>query len=711
MAGSILELRRKVVLQLLADSNGFVTIGQIAEKIGVSRRTILREMDGVQEWLGASGFRLVSKPGIGVGIDGGESERFRLQQRLHGENPDVVNLPKDRQKLILIELMQQKEPVKLYAITSRLGVSASTVSSDLDKVEGWLSNYGLRLVRKTGSGVHVEGEESDFRRAMIALLYENTSEEELMRLIKEAAPNRHRRANLIQISVRNRLLNLIDRAIIEQIESMVYALEKRLPHRLAESACIGLMVHLALAVQRLKNEERISIDAGLLSELRRTEEFRYALEIAAEMADAFGMEVPEDEVGYITMHLKGARLYEDTVQAAEVAAAMGDSLGREELESLALKMIQVVEEEFHLSLREDGKLLQDLVTHLDPTLRRLEFNLDIRNPLLEKLKELFPEVYRISGKAAQVLAARIGKVIPDAEIGFLSMHFGAAIEKRRGSFEKRFRVVVACPSGIGSSRLLSARLEKEFPDMEIADVVSTFTLSRSWLDENRISLVISTIPLEDCPIRCLCVNPLLPEEDRLAVSQAIRRAMPRSPRDTMDEGMPLQENIAHVLRYSHFIADILEHNEALIDERTGSIEALVRQLSELLTDDVGDRAQLYGQMLEQADMIVTGDCAVLTCTSAVLPWHAFLLCRADPAVLSAFCHKPVRLLAVLVSPEAQRAREEGMVRDFCRYIGGNFQLDPSLRSPRARDLSDRLHALLHSLYMTKLYDWRAGLHA
>ena len=711
MAGSILELRRKVVLQFLAEANEFVTIGQIAEKIGVSRRTILREMDGVAEWLGGSGFRLVSKPGMGVRIDGGVSERQRLQQRLHGENPEVVNLPRDRQKLILIELMQQKEPVKLYGITSRLGVSASTVSSDLDKVASWLSNYGLRLVRKTGSGVHVEGEETDLRRAMIALLYENTSEEELMRLIKETAPNRSRRASLMQISVRNRLLDLIDRATIEQIETMVYALEKRLPHRLAESACIGLMVHLALAVQRLKTGERITIDAVLLAELRRTEEFRYALEIAAAMAEAFGLEVPEDEVGYVTMHLKGARLYEDTVQAAEVAAALGDALGREELEALALQMIEVVESEFHLSLRDDGKLLQDLVTHLDPTMRRLEFNLDIRNPLLDKLKELFPEVYRISGKAAAVLSERIGKTIPDAEIGFLSMHFGAAIEKRRGSFEKRFRVVVACPSGIGSSRLLSARLEKEFPDMEIADVVSTFTLSRAWLDENRISLVISTIPLEDCPIRCLCVNPLLPEEDRMAVSQAVRRAMPRTPREQPAEGAPLMENIGQVLRYSHFIADILEHHEAVIDERAGSMEALARKLAGLLTEDVDDRDELCSQMLEHADMIVTGDCAVITCSSAVLPWHAFLLCRADPAMLSAFCRKPVRLLAVLVSPEELVAREEGMVRDFCRYVGGNFQLDPSLRSPQAGDLRDRLYALLNALYMTKLYDWRAGLHA
>ncbi len=708
MAGSILELRRKTVLQLLAETEGFVTVQQIADQVGVSRRTILREMDGVSEWLSTLGFSVLSKPGQGVVLEGGGTERSRLSGLLHGEQPEVVNMPKDRQKLILVELMQQKEPIKLYNITSRLGVSASTISNDLDKVEAWLENYDLHLVRKTGLGVYVEGKEADFRRAMIALLYENTSEEELMKIIKDTVPGRLHRTNLIQINVRNRLLNLIDRASIEKIENTVYSLEKRMSHRLAESACIGLMVHLALAIQRIKNNERITIDPVLLAELRRTDEFRFALEIGEEMSRSFSLEVPEDEVGYVTMHLKGARVYNDQAKMIE---SEPETLDRSELMELAREMIRVVESEFHMTLQEDDKLLLDLVGHLDPTLRRLEFNLDIRNPLLDKLKELFPEVYRISEKAAIVLKKRIGRDVPDAEIGFLAMHFGAAIEKRRGSFDKSIRVVVACPSGMGTSRLLSARLEKEFPDMEIVDVVSTFELSQDWLTENRISLVISTIPLEDCPIRTLCVNPLLMEDDRIAVQQAIRRATPRNPHDSAIPGLPLRENIAHVLGYSHFIADILEHHGTLMNDKLQTPEELAEALVREVTADPAEQAHLKEQILERAELMATGDCAVLNCTARSIPFHAFVLCRPRKELLSAFCRKPVHLLAVLVSPEGARNREETMIRDFSRYIGGNFRIGRSWKSLQPQDLDERLYVLLNDLYMSKLYDWRAGLHA
>ncbi|KAA2301381.1 PRD domain-containing protein, partial [Clostridioides difficile] len=61
-----------------------------------------------------------------------------------------------------------------------------------------------------------------------------------------------------------------------------------------------------------------------------------------------------------------------------------------------------------------------------------------------------------------------GTEVPDEEIGFLVMHFGASIERLR-ALKREIRAIIVCTSGIGSSRMLSSRLSKEIPEIRIMD--------------------------------------------------------------------------------------------------------------------------------------------------------------------------------------------------------------------------------------------------
>jgi len=65
-------------------------------------------------------------------------------------------------------------------------------------------------------------------------------------------------------------------------------------------------------VRRMQQSDAIAMDAGTLAELRRTEDFNAGQRIAQRLGEAFSLSVPEAEIGYITMHLLGARF----IQAA-----------------------------------------------------------------------------------------------------------------------------------------------------------------------------------------------------------------------------------------------------------------------------------------------------------------------------------------------------------------------------------------------------------
>lgn len=701
MSSLIPGLRLKSILLYLANSPTIVTTGQIAEEIGVSRRTVLRDMQEVENWLRANGFELYIKTGKGVSLKGGEKARKRLAGILNDKVPEVVNIPKDRQKMLLAELLQMREPVKLYCYTSRFGVSASTLSNDLDRIEEWLVKFDLSLVRKAGTGVYISGEEKDFRRAIISLLYENLSEEELIGLVKNKVAGIEKNEDITRVNVRNQLLNLIDGESIEKLENIFVRLEEKLPYRLVESARIGLMVHLALAIKRIKCSEEISIDRTLLDQLKKKKEYLLAGDLAKELADKFSIDIPEDEIGYITMHLNGARIYNSTPEDEGLA-------DKKDLFDLAKEMIEVAQRESKVDLSGNEKLLYDLVCHLDPAVRRLKMDLDIRNPLLERIKQLFPDAYNISMKAAEVLKSRMAIDIPESEIGYLAMHFGAAMEKNKSETKSSFRIIVACPSGIGTSRLLSARLEKEFKDLEIVDILSTSEISRDYLINNKVDYVISTIPMQNCAVKSVCVNPLLTEEDKDLVKKVIYGTeISVTKHDADNPGINgLRESIKSAADYSSFIFDILK-NHYVLDTEIDAAEDLKAEIPERLSFDSGTGKAMERSLKNKDDFIVNENCAVAICCLKNIDESRMILCRAGKDLIGPINGRAPKLLVLLLIPERIKNTHSDIIRDFCENISGNMKISSGPED--ANELTERFLYILRELYASKLDEWRHNI--
>ena len=86
-------------------------------------------------------------------------------------------------------------------------------------------------------------------------------------------------------------------------------------------------------------------------------------------------------------------------------------------------------------------------------------NLSIHNPLLEDVKEDYPSLFELVSHGMEKVFVQGN--IPDEEIGFVAMHFGAALDRAQGSFPQR--VLVICSSGIATTKMLSSRLENAFP--------------------------------------------------------------------------------------------------------------------------------------------------------------------------------------------------------------------------------------------------------
>lgn len=67
----------------------------------------------------------------------------------------------------------------------------------------------------------------------------------------------------------------------------------------------------------------------------------------------------------------------------------------------AKSMIKLIEEEIGMDLIEDERLLIDLSIHLEPAIKRILLGMEIRNPLLEEIKENYSHIFNLSAKASK----------------------------------------------------------------------------------------------------------------------------------------------------------------------------------------------------------------------------------------------------------------------------------------------------------------------
>jgi galactitol-specific phosphotransferase system IIB component len=88
------------------------------------------------------------------------------------------------------------------------------------------------------------------------------------------------------------------------------------------------------------------------------------------------------------------------------------------------------------------------------------------------------------------------------------------------------RVIVACPTGMGTSRLLSGQLKNYYDDaLTIVDQAATLTLSPAYFESHEADFVISTVPIPNLPLPVVVVGTLLTEEDRRRIDEAVRRSV------------------------------------------------------------------------------------------------------------------------------------------------------------------------------------------
>ncbi|MFT8322988.1 MAG: BglG family transcription antiterminator [Bacillus sp. (in: firmicutes)] len=528
----LISARERVILQFLLEGiNEEITIKQLAEIVNVSERTIHRDVKNIEDILHSFHLKLQKKAGVGLKIIGNQDDVYQL--RLTILKQDFTEYTSEERLIVLLcALLDNKEPTKLFTLANDLGVTNATVSHDLDKLEPFLQEYGLKLIRKRGYGVELEGPEEGKRGAIRNLIADRFDVPDFLKMVKE---NIQKKSTNKVDSISARLLGLMQKDKLMLIENIIEEINELLPYPLADSSYVGLVVHIALAMERIQRGENIILKEEYLYELRSTKEYEFAKKIVQQLEQIFTVCIPEGEIGYITMHLRGAKIrynkdFGIRDENIEVAMIVHDLIKNMEV-LLRTKLT-------------DASLFNGLLAHLQPAMYRLKQKMKISNPLLGKIKKDYADLFLKVKEAASLSIPTM--YIPEEEIGYLVLHFGSAINAKQST--KKLKVLIICSSGIGTSKMLAAKIYNQIPGLAELKTVSVFGLKNISLDS--YDAVLSTIPIEEKTHDYLLVSPILTDQELAEVKSYLHD---KSGQLLLDELPRINEETQEIsLHFNHF---------------------------------------------------------------------------------------------------------------------------------------------------------------
>ncbi|MGB9839770.1 BglG family transcription antiterminator [Thermovenabulum sp.] len=566
----MLDERSAKILSKLLREDDFVKIETLSREFNVSIRTVQYDLDKIDYFLKNNGLSVLERrPKKGIRLL--QEEKQRLNEVLKNKIKFYYYpTPKERQDKILGELFKAKGFITIEAISNLLGVSRSTVIKDLLKVAQWLYKNNLKLITLPRYGVKIEGEERAIRKAALLFLRENLDSE--LPFLEEIESN-----NLL--INKDPIIKLLDGVDFNLIINAVKKAEEKFNINLTDKTFNAVVLHIAFAIKRIMSGKDISMPQDELLKLKKYGEYEIAKDIVERLQEDCKIKIPEDEVGYITIHLVGGNFVKEDFSSYK------DNLFLVQI--IAARLIELVGKELKLDFSRDKELFNNLIQHLGPAFYRLKNGIPIVNPILSEIKEKFREIFEACKRSVKEIENISEFSISEDEVGYIAIHFGASIERMKFFKQRLFKVYVVCGTGIGTAEFLTLRLKKEFKNLDILGTASCHNI-KEVVSGRPVDLIISTVPLAVEGVPVVCVSPILSEKDIENIKEVLS-GIEKKVNSSLDELKLIETIIEAVERYAKImdkeglyreLYKILYKDEAVITKGDGQ-----PVLKELLTKD------------------------------------------------------------------------------------------------------------------------------
>lgn len=498
------------IIQELSNLEKKIDIADLAAKYEVSQRTVRNDINAINDIL--KDHKLIE-----LKLEkGGQIIRDRSFHEIlyYVDEKDFYDYKlskEERKKIAAVLLINSPGFITLLDIAEHMSVSRATVIGDLDGIKAYIKKGNLRVHSHPNKGLRVEGKESDKRIFLMKLVSYNLESEERDVVGKQIA---------------------IDNGIKDVLGKILYEQEHVYESFLNDHSFQKILAYLIIMTNRIQQGEYIES-----REMKKNSKYDMAGNILKYVGQYCHIIVTEAEILFLSELLSFGRYIKQKLSDK-------DSF---RIQMVTRQFIEQISEELGINLNRDYDFFESLSNHMESVFSAMPADYE-KNPVIEKVLEENAEIMQAVSKKISVIREYAGRDITGDEVGYITVHVCAAIERKKNK-EISFHVIVACHAGIGTSRLLLEKLKKHF-NFQIIDIVSSHEARN--LTPEQADFVISTVPLKECKIQYIIVSPLLSDADYLTIGNMIdklrnSRNLPSRENQKKKTAKELMEKIVPVL--------------------------------------------------------------------------------------------------------------------------------------------------------------------
>lgn len=469
--------------------NNFIGVDKLINQLHITDRTLRSDIQILNEVLHTNGaiIKLKRKVGYFIEITNDKQYHLFLESLFEKEMNTELDSSQNRIKYLLQLLLYANDYILLDDLADEIYVSKNTLLNYMKTIKQIFTKYNLEYISKGSLGVKVIGNEDDKRKCIIENIFCHDFQSYITGFTKnEYAIFDGIDLNLLKDIISNKLNN-------EHIKTTDFNLK-------------NLIIHFALIISRIENDCYITSNPTITIDKKYTSLID---ELVNEIQQQFTIDVSNGEKKYLYSHLVANTVLQEL------------SGNDENIKLLIKELLKNIFIDYNFDLQNDDILKHDLFQHFKSILNTKSFSLNKRNPLLNTIKTNFPLAYDITLTTTAKILCTPPYVLTEDEVGYVSLHIGAAIERCFSGNLQSKSVILVCGSGQATIRMLEARLNIFFKD-KITIVRRTSYhefINYTKRELLNIDFVISTIPLDSSLIPTITVDFALNNQDIEAVSK------------------------------------------------------------------------------------------------------------------------------------------------------------------------------------------------
>jgi len=464
--------RQQFILSTVLNE-GNSNIKRLHKDLDISERTILREISSINKQLKKNSITIFNDEDMNLSISGNKENIKEIKTSL-----EMVPIPwlfskEQRQIIIICELLVNKEPLKASYFGHKFNVVMGSISLDIDNIEKRLISKNLCVIRKRSYGISIQGSEWNKRNTLVELVFDFKPFEDLLAFLYDEKVDQIVSA-FFNIVFGNQVIKLI-KDILKNID-FTYLKGNDVKY-------FSLFIQVLLSIVKTKNGDIIYLPNEIRQSILSSEEYK-KIEYLGEVLKTNKIVIPEDELVYLCLYLSDYKYFFNNKHLIESDI---------NYETISKEVTEEISKKIYVDIAKDEQLVKDLAQHFRQTFYMLNLGLKVINPLINQIKEHYLELYNIINNICRLIFSRYNFKIPPEEVGYITMHIAVAIQKQQVML-KNINVLVVCPSGIGTARILCNKVKALFNEIGVIDVVSLHDIN-SVIDKNKYDLILSTVPV------------------------------------------------------------------------------------------------------------------------------------------------------------------------------------------------------------------------